>query len=174
MANYQEELAKALVLALLLVIAFLVSAGTGVRFHSSAAAGDSAAEPPVADPAAATVMVGNINPGAANANPNYGIENVSGLNKIDSDRKFKTTMAVIGSWAYFAADDGTGYALWRSNGTVLEKLGAVKPIRLTPVSWTDETSQQHDMLLFIAWSEAAGWELWRYDPALPPSPKRGG
>ena len=53
----------ALVLALLLVIAFLVSAGTGVRFHSSAAAGDSAAEPPVADPAAATVRVEVLNGG---------------------------------------------------------------------------------------------------------------
>jgi len=53
----------ALVLALLAVIAFLVSAGTGVRLHSGTQAGDSAGASPTPDPAAASIRVEVLNGG---------------------------------------------------------------------------------------------------------------
>lgn len=53
----------ALVVALATVIAFLVSAGTGVRLHSRPSAADSAAAPLAPDPAAGSVRVEVLNGG---------------------------------------------------------------------------------------------------------------
>jgi hypothetical protein len=81
------------------------------------------------------------------------------------------SMAVIGSTVYFPADDGTGFALWRCTGTAVEKLGGVNPRTLTPVHWM-ENNEPRDAILFAAYSESEGVELWKYDHWLAPSPKR--
>jgi ELWxxDGT repeat protein len=126
---------------------------------------------PFDDPACVVSMVADINPFAASSNPNYAATSINGVSTLDTDLKYKFSMAVMGDWLYFPADDGTGYALWRSDGTTTEKLGAINPHRLTPVIWM-ENDQQHSMLLFIAWTEVAGYELWKFDPSLFASPKR--
>ncbi len=53
----------ALLVALLSVIAFLISAGTGMRLHSRATPGDSAAASAPVDPAAGTIRVEVLNGG---------------------------------------------------------------------------------------------------------------
>ncbi len=53
----------ALALALMAVLAFLVSAGTGLRLHSAATPGAGTAAPPPPDPAAASIRVEVLNGG---------------------------------------------------------------------------------------------------------------
>jgi ELWxxDGT repeat protein len=122
---------------------------------------------PLSDPGTATALVADIYSGPLSSNPNYATAAM-----VDTDQKYQLTMATIGDWVYFPADDGTGYSLWRSNGTITEKLGSSQPRLLTPVSWI-ENNQARDMLLYVASTEAEGCELWKFDPSLwPPTPKR--
>ncbi len=125
---------------------------------------------------ALTSLVADINPIDASSNPNYAVMTVGVLPyrfSIDEgSRTYKFTMAVMGGHLYFGADDGGGYALWRSDGSNVEKLGGAYPRKLTPVSWV-ENDVPKSMLIFVGWSDAYGYELWKFDPALAPSPKRG-
>lgn len=121
---------------------------------------------PLGDPNAQTALVADINAGASSSNPNY-----ADPARVDRDRKYLHTMAVIGDWLYFAADDGIGYALWRSDGTTTQKLGASQPRLLTPVRYYDNAVAK-DVLIFVAWTEATGFELWKFDPQQPVIPKR--
>jgi ELWxxDGT repeat protein len=114
--------------------------------------------------------VSDIYPGPGSSNPNYAEYRVNGVNTVDTDEKYRMNMAVLNGWVYFPADDGNGYALWRSDGTSVEKLGSVNPFRLTPMSWI-ENNHQRNLLFFIAWSDAAGYELWKFDPDAQLSPK---
>jgi ELWxxDGT repeat protein len=123
---------------------------------------------PHSDPGARTELVMDINPGPASSAPT--LEWTRGYAYDGYDQNYIPSMAVIGDYVYFAADDGTGYALWRSNGNGAQKLGGVNPRKLTPVYWT-ENGEPRAALLFASLSEAEGTELWKYDHWLPPSPK---
>ncbi len=130
---------------------------------------------PLTDPSTVTTMVADIRTGTASSNPNYASVNDPypyGLPGIDWDEKYRMSMAVIGDWIYFPADDGSGYALWRSDGTAAQKLGGVDPRKLTVVQW-EEGGLLRDAVLFASWSPVAGMELWKYEHWLPPAPKRG-
>ncbi len=120
---------------------------------------------PLTDSQAQVARVTDINPGNGNANPNY-----AEVSRVDRDLKYMFEMAVMNGFLYFAADDGNGYALWRSDGATTQKLGASQPRLLTPTRFMVNGSPE-DMLLFVAWSEAAGFELWKFDPAPPVVPK---
>jgi len=118
---------------------------------------------PYNDPANVTAIVGGgIAPGSASSDPNYFTAPTSGL--VDDDEKHKYQMEGLGSYVYFPANDGTGFALWRSDGATTEKLGARNPRYLTAIN---------GILMFIAQDDLNGRELWKFDPAYPPSPKSG-
>ncbi|MDH7515101.1 MAG: T9SS type A sorting domain-containing protein [Bacteroidota bacterium] len=122
---------------------------------------------PYNNPAAVTVMLdaanGGIAAGGASSNPNY-FTSPQPTNPpfVDDDPEHRYGMEALGSYVYFPADDGTGFALWRSDGMTTEKLGASKPRYLTAIN---------NMLLFIAYDDTYGNELWKFDPSLAPSPK---
>jgi trimeric autotransporter adhesin len=99
----------------------------------------------------------DINSGTASSNPNY----FNYQTDTDWEPKYMYSMALIGNYIYFAADDGNGYNLWRSDGeTTGEVYGINEPLNpkhLTPVK---------GKLMYAATTTAEGCELWIYDPAL--------
>ncbi len=119
-------------------------------------------------PAGTTII--DINVGAGSSYPNY----VYGMPLKPYEALMLhhgvSNFAVIGSFIYFAADDGvSGVELWRSDGATTEKLGDLNPGAAG--SYPRYLTVVNGKLFFCATTPDAGEELWLYTP---PIPKRAG
>jgi ELWxxDGT repeat protein len=130
--------------------------------------------------AAGTVAVTDINPGSGNSCPTMAArmscylyfcatDGITGyqvwrypLAGGAAQRVTNIDGGTLGAHVYFPAEDGSGFALWRSDGVTTERLGAVSPRCLTAVN---------GKLLFVGYGAAEGYELWKFDPSLPIPPK---
>ncbi|MBN1446922.1 MAG: PKD domain-containing protein, partial [Bacteroidetes bacterium] len=83
-----------------------------------------------------------------------------------SDEEYMLVMTSYNGIVYFGADDGNGYELFRSDGTVsgtyklvdINPQGASRPIYITEVN---------GKILFFAYEPVNGFEWYSYDPSLP-------
>lgn len=68
-------------------------------------------------------------------------------------------MQVAGNWLYFSADDGThGYELWRTNGTLTERVSDINP---TGHAAPHQLTLLNSQLFFVAENEPFNRELYR-------------
>ncbi len=110
-----------------------------------------------------TLMVKDINMNGS-SNPRY--DTLAGFEHRSSDEGYCLTMGSLNGILYFPADDGSGYELWRSDGT---NPGTYKVIELNPggESRPRFVTEVNGKVLFFAYEPTYGYEWWSYDPALP-------
>ncbi len=106
--------------------------------------------------AAGTLLVRDINPGSADANPRYAKSSTT-------DEKYMRQFCVIGGVLYFPADNGDGYELWKSDGTLA---GTVLAADINPTMGQGSDvrflTELNGNLAFFAYEPVNGWEWWIY------------
>jgi ELWxxDGT repeat protein len=96
--------------------------------------------------------------GAGNGDPKYGYTTGMGDNNNNRFTQF-------GSYLYFPANDGTGYKLWRSNGTITEE---VPGFTTTTATNPNSPTVLGNQLLYVAYTPVEGYQLWTYTPGSVP------
>jgi len=83
-----------------------------------------------------------------------------------SDEDYMNVMTAYNGVAYFAADDGNGYELWRSDGTAA---GTSKLVDINPSGGSNPLyiTEVNGKVLFFAYEPVYGFEWYSYDPTKP-------
>ena len=83
-----------------------------------------------------------------------------------SDEDYMNIMTSYNGVAYFAAEDGSGYELWRSDGTAS---GTYKLVDIHPNGGSNPlfVTEVNGKILFFAYEPGTGNEWYSYDPTKP-------